>query len=50
MDPNSKAKLRGRLLTSSRPLPDFDVERAVGPWLHRTDGSRIFDGSSGLSA
>ncbi|MFE4752352.1 aminotransferase class III-fold pyridoxal phosphate-dependent enzyme [Streptomyces mirabilis] len=48
MDQDSNVKLRGRLLTSSRPLPDFDVERAVGPWLHRTDGSRIFDGSSGL--
>jgi adenosylmethionine-8-amino-7-oxononanoate aminotransferase len=48
VDQDSKVKLRERLLTSSRPLPDFDVEHAVGPWLHRTDGSRIFDGSSGL--
>ncbi|RDG36702.1 aspartate aminotransferase family protein [Streptomyces corynorhini] len=39
---------RDRLLTSSRPLPDFDVVRASGPWLHCTDGRRIFDGSSGL--
>lgn len=39
---------RGRLLTSSRPMPDFEVVAANGPWLHRADGSRIFDGSSGL--
>ncbi|WP_367139009.1 MULTISPECIES: aminotransferase class III-fold pyridoxal phosphate-dependent enzyme [Streptomyces] len=39
---------RKRLLTSSRPLPDFDVVRADGPWLHRADGSKVFDGSSGL--
>lgn len=39
---------RKRLLTSSRPLPDFDVVAANGPWLHCADGRRIFDGSSGL--
>ncbi|MFD9654882.1 aminotransferase class III-fold pyridoxal phosphate-dependent enzyme [Streptomyces mirabilis] len=39
---------RRRLLTSSRPLPDFDVGTASGPWLHCSDGRRIFDGSSGL--
>lgn len=39
---------RERLLTSSRPLPDFDVVAANGPWLHCVDGRRIFDGSSGL--
>ncbi|MEV6574876.1 aminotransferase class III-fold pyridoxal phosphate-dependent enzyme [Streptomyces sp. NPDC051577] len=39
---------RERLLTSSRPLPDFDVVAAGGPWLHLADGRRIFDGSSGL--
>ncbi len=39
---------RERLLTSSRPLSDFDVVAASGPWLHCADGRRIFDGSSGL--
>ncbi|MCF1512720.1 aminotransferase class III-fold pyridoxal phosphate-dependent enzyme [Streptomyces glomeratus] len=39
---------RERLLTSSRPLPDFDVVAASGPWLRCADGRRIFDGSSGL--
>ncbi|MFF3726862.1 aminotransferase class III-fold pyridoxal phosphate-dependent enzyme [Streptomyces erythrochromogenes] len=39
---------RHRLLTSSRPLPDFDVVTADGPWLHLADGRRVFDGSSGL--
>lgn len=39
---------RKRLLTSSRPLPDFEVVAASGPWLHRADGTRIFDGSSGM--
>ena len=39
---------RQRLLTSSRPLPDFEVVAANGPWLHRADGSQSFDGSSGL--
>ncbi|MBT2452075.1 aminotransferase class III-fold pyridoxal phosphate-dependent enzyme [Streptomyces sp. ISL-43] len=39
---------RERLLTSSRPLPDFEVVGSSGPWLHRADGTRIFDGSSGL--
>ncbi|MBT2457654.1 aminotransferase class III-fold pyridoxal phosphate-dependent enzyme [Streptomyces sp. ISL-86] len=39
---------RERLLTSSRPLPDFDVVAASGPWLHRADGRRVLDGSSGL--
>ncbi|MGW1622713.1 aminotransferase class III-fold pyridoxal phosphate-dependent enzyme [Streptomyces sp. NPDC002172] len=39
---------RERLLTSSRPLPDFEVVGASGPWLHLADGRRIFDGSSGL--
>lgn len=39
---------RERLLTSSRPLPDFEVVGTHGPWLHRVGGARIFDGSSGL--
>jgi adenosylmethionine-8-amino-7-oxononanoate aminotransferase len=39
---------RNRLLTSSRPLPDFDVVAARGPWLHLADGRKVFDGSSGL--
>lgn len=39
---------RARLLASARPMPDFNVVGADGPWLHRADGSRIFDGSSGL--
>lgn len=39
---------RERLLTSSRPLPDFEVVGTKGPWLHLASGSRIFDGSSGL--
>ncbi|GAA1923741.1 aminotransferase class III-fold pyridoxal phosphate-dependent enzyme [Streptantibioticus ferralitis] len=39
---------RNRLLTSSRPLPDFDVVAASGPWLHCADGRKLFDGSSGL--
>ncbi|MGW2016794.1 aminotransferase class III-fold pyridoxal phosphate-dependent enzyme [Streptomyces sp. NPDC001927] len=39
---------RARLLTSTRPLPGFEVVGADGPWLHRADGSHIFDGSSGL--
>ncbi|MFD9271468.1 aminotransferase class III-fold pyridoxal phosphate-dependent enzyme [Streptomyces goshikiensis] len=39
---------RDRLLTSSRPLPDFEAVGSNGPWLHRADGRRILDGSSGL--
>ncbi|WP_330334808.1 aminotransferase class III-fold pyridoxal phosphate-dependent enzyme [Streptomyces sp. NBC_00536] len=39
---------RDRLLTSSRPLPGFEAVGANGPWLHRADGCRILDGSSGL--
>ncbi|MFI6005040.1 aminotransferase class III-fold pyridoxal phosphate-dependent enzyme [Streptomyces sp. NPDC051366] len=39
---------RGRLLTSARPLPDFEVVGSNGPWLHTADGHRILDGSSGL--
>ncbi|MFB7054375.1 aminotransferase class III-fold pyridoxal phosphate-dependent enzyme [Streptomyces vinaceus] len=39
---------RERLLTSSRPLPDFEAVGSNGPWLHLADGRRIFDGSSGL--
>lgn len=39
---------RQRLLTPSRPLPDFEVVGAQGPWLHLADGTRIFDGSSGM--
>ncbi|MFE6554304.1 aminotransferase class III-fold pyridoxal phosphate-dependent enzyme [Streptomyces sp. NPDC057746] len=39
---------RERLLTSSRPLPDFEVLGSQGPWLHCAGGTRIFDGSSGL--
>ncbi|MFG3282043.1 aminotransferase class III-fold pyridoxal phosphate-dependent enzyme [Streptomyces sp. NPDC048111] len=39
---------RRRLLTSSRPLPDFEVVGSDGAWLHRADGQRILDGSSGL--
>lgn len=46
MDPHQSN--RGRLLTSTRPLPDFEVISASGPWLYRKDGTRIFDGSSGL--
>jgi adenosylmethionine-8-amino-7-oxononanoate aminotransferase len=45
---NNRALPRLRLLGSSRPLPDLDVERAVGSWLHCGDGRRILDGSSGL--
>ncbi|MGW0971822.1 aminotransferase class III-fold pyridoxal phosphate-dependent enzyme [Streptomyces sp. NPDC002516] len=29
-------------------MPDFEVVAAKGPWLHRADGRRILDGSSGL--
>ncbi|MGX8908445.1 class-III pyridoxal-phosphate-dependent aminotransferase [Streptomyces netropsis] len=39
---------RERLLTSSRPVPDFEVVGSSGPWLHRADGRRVLDGSSGL--
>lgn len=39
---------RDRLLTSSRPLPDIEAVGSKGPWLHRVDGRRILDGSSGL--
>lgn len=39
---------RERLLTSSRPLPDFEAVGSNGPWLHLTDGRPMFDGSSGL--
>ncbi|MGW6949146.1 aminotransferase class III-fold pyridoxal phosphate-dependent enzyme [Streptomyces xanthophaeus] len=39
---------RERLLTSSRPLPDFEAVGSNGPWLHRADGRRVLDGSSGL--
>lgn len=39
---------RERLLTSSRPLPDFEAVGSNGPWLHLADGRRVFDGSSGL--
>ncbi len=39
---------RGRLLTSSRPMPDWEVVASSGAWLHLADGRRIFDGSSGL--
>ncbi|MEV6957414.1 aminotransferase class III-fold pyridoxal phosphate-dependent enzyme, partial [Streptomyces sp. NPDC051183] len=39
---------RERLLTSSRPLPDFEAVGANGPWMHLADGRRVFDGSSGL--
>ncbi|WP_435245127.1 aminotransferase class III-fold pyridoxal phosphate-dependent enzyme [Streptomyces tendae] len=39
---------RERLLTSSRPLPDFDVVAAHGAWLDLADGRRMLDGSSGL--
>lgn len=39
---------RDRLLTSSRPLPHLDVDRAVGSWIYCRDGRRILDGSSGL--
>ncbi|MET9694704.1 aminotransferase class III-fold pyridoxal phosphate-dependent enzyme [Streptomyces sp. NPDC006514] len=45
---NRYLQRRERLLTSSRPLPDFDVVGSNGPWLHRADGRRILDGSSGL--
>ncbi|MEV0259501.1 aminotransferase class III-fold pyridoxal phosphate-dependent enzyme [Streptomyces sp. NPDC050732] len=39
---------RGRLLTSTRPMPDFEVVGSQGPWLHCAGRTRIFDGSSGL--
>ncbi|MGW1521253.1 aminotransferase class III-fold pyridoxal phosphate-dependent enzyme [Streptomyces sp. NPDC002287] len=39
---------RARLLTSSRPLPDFKAVGSNGPWLDTADGRRILDGSSGL--
>lgn len=39
---------RERLLTSSRPLPDFEAVGSNGPWLRLADGRRVFDGSSGL--
>lgn len=45
---DQEASRRSRLLSSSRPLPDLDVERSVGSWLHCSDGRRILDGSSGL--
>ncbi|WP_309049337.1 aspartate aminotransferase family protein [Streptomyces sp.] len=45
---DSYAQNRERLLTSSRPLPDFEVVGTHGPWLLREGGKRIFDGSSGL--
>ncbi|MGW0672563.1 aminotransferase class III-fold pyridoxal phosphate-dependent enzyme [Streptomyces sp. NPDC002746] len=45
---DSYAQNRHRLLTSSRPLPDFEVVGTQGPWLHLQGGIRIFDGSSGL--
>ncbi|MFB7234886.1 aminotransferase class III-fold pyridoxal phosphate-dependent enzyme [Streptomyces sp. NPDC056269] len=41
-------KNRSRLLTSNRPMPDFRVVGADGPWLHLADGGHVFDGSSGL--
>ncbi|MFE6713898.1 aminotransferase class III-fold pyridoxal phosphate-dependent enzyme [Streptomyces sp. NPDC057695] len=46
MDRNTPC--RDRLLTSARPLPDFDVVSASGPWLRLADGRRMLDGSSGL--
>ena len=45
---DSYAQNRERLLTSSRPMPDFEVVGSQGPWLHRAGGTRVFDGSSGL--
>ncbi|MEU6172762.1 aspartate aminotransferase family protein [Streptantibioticus parmotrematis] len=45
---DSYAQTRERLLTSTRPLPDFEVIGSQGPWLHCADGARMFDGSSGL--
>ncbi|WP_433573690.1 aspartate aminotransferase family protein [Streptomyces sp. CA-251247] len=45
---DSYVQNRERLLTSSRPLPDFEVVGTQGPWLHLEGGTRIFDGSSGL--
>ena len=47
-DTDHQVDLRARLLTSSRPLPELDVERGVGSWLHCRGGARILDGSSGL--
>ncbi|MDX2565105.1 aminotransferase class III-fold pyridoxal phosphate-dependent enzyme [Streptomyces sp. TX20-6-3] len=41
-------KTRHRLLTSTRPMNDFRVVGADGPWLHLADGGHVFDGSSGL--
>ncbi|WP_082710119.1 aminotransferase class III-fold pyridoxal phosphate-dependent enzyme [Burkholderia sp. TSV86] len=40
--------LRSRLLSSSRPLPDLDVERGEGAWLYCKGGRRFLDGSSGM--
>lgn len=48
MNTTSKLDLRKRFLSSSRPLPEIEVEYGAGSWLYRRDGSRIFDGSSGL--
>ncbi|WP_432001569.1 aminotransferase class III-fold pyridoxal phosphate-dependent enzyme [Streptomyces sioyaensis] len=45
---DSYAQIRERLLTSTRPMPDFEVVGSQGPWLHCAGGTRIFDGSSGL--
>ncbi|MFJ6743117.1 aminotransferase class III-fold pyridoxal phosphate-dependent enzyme [Streptomyces sp. NPDC091279] len=45
---DSYERNRERLLTSSRPMPDFKVVGSQGPWLHLAGGTRIFDGSSGL--
>ncbi len=42
------AQNRDRLLTSTRPMPDFEVVGSQGPWLHLAGGARILDGSSGL--
>ncbi|MCX5129424.1 aminotransferase class III-fold pyridoxal phosphate-dependent enzyme [Streptomyces sp. NBC_00347] len=39
---------RDRLLTSSRPMPDFEAVGSNGPWLHLADKRRVLDGSSGL--
>ncbi len=45
---DSYARNRDRLLTSTRPMPDFEVVGSQGPWLHLEGGTRILDGSSGL--
>jgi taurine--2-oxoglutarate transaminase len=39
---------RNRLLTSTRPVPSYEVEKAKGSWIYCRGGKRLLDGSSGL--